>query len=138
MRALVVDTDVVSYLFKQDSRSGFYEQYVNDDSVPAISFMTLAELEQWAILRNLGQERQNRLARFISNRFIVADSNEALCKMWAQVRGVSHRAGRPIGVGDAWIAATALLYGAELVTHNANHFNFLPGLQIITEEGAGK
>jgi predicted nucleic acid-binding protein len=43
------------------------------------------------------------------------------------------RAGRQIDVADAGIAATALLYSAELVTHNAGHFDFLPGLQLITE-----
>jgi predicted nucleic acid-binding protein len=43
------------------------------------------------------------------------------------------RAGRQIDVADAWITATAILYGSELVTHNAGDFSFLPGLTIITE-----
>lgn len=133
MRAFVVDTDVASFLFKKDTRSRFYKQYVNDGAVTAISFMTLAELEQWAVLRNWGQQKREELAKFVSDRFIVVDSNDALCRMWAEVRGQAQRAGRQIDVADAWIAATAILYGAEMVTHNANHFDFLPGLQIITE-----
>lgn len=133
MRAFIVDTDVASFLFKGDTRAKFYKQYVNDNAVTAISFMTLAELEQWAILRSWGQDKRDELANFVYNNFIIVDSNEALCKMWAEVRSQAQRAGRQVEVADAWIAATAILYGAELVTHNAGHFDFLPGLQIITE-----
>jgi len=133
MRSFIVDTDVASFLFKGDTRGQFYKQYVNDDAVTAISFMTLAELKQWAVLRNWGPAKRDELAGFVSDSFIVADSNEALCEMWAEVRGLAQRVGRQIDVADAWIAATAMLYNAELVTHNANHFDFLPGLTIITE-----
>jgi len=49
------------------------------------------------------------------------------------VTEAARRMGRVIRPNDAWIAATALLYGGELVAHNAADFNFLPGLTIITE-----
>jgi predicted nucleic acid-binding protein len=42
----------------------------------------------------------------------VIDSNAAICRKWAEVRGQAKRAGRKIETADAWIAATALLYGA--------------------------
>lgn len=133
MRTFIVDTNVASFLFKKDTRGEFYKQYVNDDAVTAISFQTLAELEQWAALRGWGQRKREELATFVNNRFIVVDSDETLCRMWAEVRRLAQRAGRRIDVADAWIAATAILYGAELVTHNARHFDFLPALTVITE-----
>ncbi len=77
-----------------------------------------------------------RLARMGSKRYRAIpyrDSHEALCTMWAEVRGQAQRAGPHIETADAWIAATALLYNAELVTHNAGDFDFLSGLRIITE-----
>jgi predicted nucleic acid-binding protein len=40
---------------------------------------------------------------------------------------------RPIGVADAWIAATALAHGIELVTHNPADFAGIPGLTVVTE-----
>lgn len=46
----------------------------------------------------------------------------------------ARRAGRPIQTADAWIAATALLYGATLVTHNAADFAGVPGLLVVAEE----
>lgn len=39
MQMLVVDTDVVSYLFKKDTRAALYESHLLS-TLPAISFMT--------------------------------------------------------------------------------------------------
>ena len=133
MRVFIVDTNVVSFIFKHNTHGEFYKQYVNDDSVCAICFQTLAELEQWAAIYKWGDKKRDELRAFIENGFIVVDSDVALCRIWAEVRAVTRKLGRSIDNADAWIAATALLYGAELVTHNASHFDFLPGLRIITE-----
>ena len=132
MRALIVDTNVASFLFKGDTRADLYTPHLAD-AIPGLSFMSLAELEQWAILRNWGAQKHAEMLRFVKEGFVVIDSNEALCRMWAEVKGHARRAGRKIETADAWVAATALLYGLELVTHNASDFHYLPGLQVITE-----
>jgi hypothetical protein len=51
MNAVVVDTDVVSLVFKADSRA---EKYVSALSAPdlLVSFMTEAELERWILQRD--------------------------------------------------------------------------------------
>jgi predicted nucleic acid-binding protein len=134
MRVVIVDTDVASFIFKGDTRGALYDPHIDeDDTLPAISFMTRAELEQWAVLHNWGQTKRDQLRAFIEDGFVTVDSNEALCRMWAEIRGQAQRAGRHIETADAWIAATALLYNAGLVTHNAGDFDFLSGIQIITE-----
>jgi predicted nucleic acid-binding protein len=46
---VVLDTDVVSFLFKSDNRAQLYLPHLRDRQW-LISFMTEAELEQWAIL----------------------------------------------------------------------------------------
>jgi len=43
MRSLLIDTDVVSFLFKRDTRAELYRAHL-DDALQLISFMTLAEL----------------------------------------------------------------------------------------------
>lgn len=53
MQTVVVDTDVVSYLFKQDTRAILYQPHLLQ-ALPAISFMTLAEMERWALVKNWG------------------------------------------------------------------------------------
>jgi predicted nucleic acid-binding protein len=132
MTAVIVDTDVASFLHKGDTRGDLYQPHLAG-AVASISFMTLAELEQWAVLRNWGARRHAELLRFVKDHFIVVDSNAALCRKWAEVRGQVKRDGRHIETADAWIAATALLYGAPLITHNAGDFVNLPGLTVITE-----
>jgi predicted nucleic acid-binding protein len=42
------------------------------------------------------------------------------------------KAGRPMKAGDAWIAATARLIGAPLVTNNRKDFEPVPGLTVIS------
>jgi tRNA(fMet)-specific endonuclease VapC len=69
----------------------------------------------------------------VLGRFAVIESDHSLCRQWAVVTETARRQGRKIETADAWIAATAILYGSELVTHNAADFNYLPGLTIITE-----
>jgi predicted nucleic acid-binding protein len=59
----------------------------------------------------------------------------ALCQEWAEVMDGADRAGTPVGVADAWIAATALTLACPLVTHNPTDFRGVSGLTIITEAG---
>src|SRR5262249_21013693 len=99
----------------------------------SISFMTLAELERWAIAKHWGSRRHAEMLSTGLSRFTVIESSHALCRKWAEVSATARRLGRVIHPNDAWIAATALLYGVELVTHNASDFDYLPGLTIITE-----
>jgi len=42
----------------------------------------------------------------------------------------SSRLGKPIGPNDLMIAATALVHGAVLITHNTREFSRVEGLQI--------
>lgn len=141
MKVVIMDTDVVSYQFKGDTRSALYTPHLAG-TLSAISFMTLAELQQWAIFHNWGKRKQGALMEFISENFVIVDSNEALCFKWAEVKSAVRNVGRHIetaNVGrhietaDAWVAATALLYGAPLVTHNATDFEHIPNLNIVTE-----
>lgn len=134
MRVVIVDTDVASFIFKGDTRGALYDPHIDvATTLPAISFMTRAELEQWAVLYNWGQAKRDQLRAFIEDGFVTIESNEALSTMWAEIRGQAQRAGRHIETADAWIAATALLYKAPLVTHNASDFDFLSDIQIITK-----
>lgn len=133
MQVVIVDTDVVSYIFKNDTRGALYEPHLTN-AVASISFMTLAELEQWTVLHNWGARRHADLLQFIKRRFVVVDSNAALCRQWAELRGSVKAQGGVIETADAWVAATALLYAAPLITHNADDFALVTGLSVISEK----
>src|SRR5258706_15148922 len=108
MKVALVDTDVVSILFKQDTRAKIYETHIADRLL-YISFMTLAELDQWALVRNWGRDRPTELGEYLRP-FSVLYADRKIFLKWAEVSDKSRRIGRPIETADAWIAATALLY----------------------------
>ena len=51
------------------------------------------------------------------------------------MRNQSQRKGRQIGVADAWIAATAFVLNAPLVTDNPKDYRHLEGLELISVVG---
>jgi predicted nucleic acid-binding protein len=133
MPAVVVDTCVLSGLFRGGSLATSYRQHVVGRSL-VISFMTLAELYRWPLERNWGERRRRELEAFVNRRSVVYPFNRALCRQWAITSHQASRNGHPIQAADAWIAATAMLHGIPLVTHNRRHFEVLqPDLTLITE-----
>ena len=131
MEYVLVDTDVISYIFKEDTRGDFYEHHL-ENKLGIVSFMTIAELDSWATIHNWGDRKRNELELFLSN-YTVIESDRELCRSWAAVHFQARRGGRKIETSDAWIAATALLYQIPLVSHNRKHFDWIKGLQLISE-----
>lgn len=129
----VVDTDVVSFLFKRDTRAELYRAALADNAL-AVSFQTVAELDRWAVERNWGQERRNRMDSYLE-RFVVVLPDRRLCRVWAEVGAGARRRGRPIQTADAWIAATALALGASLVTHNVDDYAGVDDLRLLPGSG---
>jgi len=127
MNSVVLDTDVVSFLFKGDTRAKDYFHCLENRQW-LISFMTEAELEQWALLANWSGKRVEWLRIFLRRAVIVPSSHD-LVLQWAQTMVAARRRGRRIETADAWIAATALLYDAPLITHNKVDYAGVPGLR---------
>src|SRR5713226_1199133 len=124
--ALVVDTNVVSFQFKRDTRARLYQPHLAGQQC-VLSFMTLAELDRWAKERNWGPARQVRLDRHV-RRFAIIFADRILCRWWAEACDRARRGGLPISSNDAWIAATALAMDVPLVTHNPGDYSGVSGL----------
>lgn len=129
--AIVLDTDVVSYLYKQDTRAELYRPHLNDPPF-IISFMTLAELRRWCLERSWGEKRRQELENYLT-RYLVVHSEDRICARWADATTTARSNGRPIAASDAWVAATALFLGVPLVSHNGGHYSGVEGLQVISE-----
>ncbi|PZU97569.1 MAG: twitching motility protein PilT [Leptolyngbya sp.] len=129
MALLLIDTDIASFIFKGSDYADPYLPILNGQEL-ALSFMTVAELFQWAILRQWGDRRLSQLEQYLSN-YLVVPVDQPLCREWARVRSDRQSGGRPISPQDAWIAATALRYSLPLVTHNTKDFLGIGGLQLI-------
>jgi predicted nucleic acid-binding protein len=126
----VVDTNVVSMLFKSRPEARFYESYLVSKE-PAVSFMTIAELNFWPLVGRWGIERIEELNDFLAD-FTVLPCTDEVCIRWADLTYEARSAGRPISCADAWIAATALVYGAVLLTHNVKDFAGLSSVDVIS------
>lgn len=107
--SVVVDTDVLSYLAKGDSRASLFREHL-EGKLLAVSFMTVAELDRWALERRWGDKRRASLDELLK-RFVVHSFTRQLALTWAEVTVQSARAGRIVHCADAWIAATAVLHG---------------------------
>ena len=128
---LVVDTDVASFVFKWHPE--FAPQYVGiiRGAQLVVSFMTVAEMRQWAQDANWGPRKCDVLEAYLGD-FSVLHSDSLLCSTWAAVRSESVRKGHQISSADAWIAATALVLSAPLVTNNPRDYRHLDNLQLLS------
>src|SRR5438445_774143 len=98
MAAVVVDSDIVSYQFKRDSRAARYAPHLAGRQC-FVSFITLAELDGWALERRWGTARRTKLNRHL-RKFAVLYGDRLLCSWWAEATYRARRNGRPINPAD--------------------------------------
>lgn len=132
MESLVLDTNIISFLMRNDSRIRLYLPHF-EDSILAISFMTVAELYEGAYRKGWDATKFADLELEIEKYALIPHS-AATCRLWGQIRAQRRR--QPIAVDDAWIAAAALGLDCPLLTHNPGDFQGIAGLKIITEHKA--
>jgi len=128
---LVVDTDVASFIFKWHLE--FAPRYVDiiRGAELIVCFMTLAEMRQGALDANWGTRKCDVLETYLAD-FSVLHSDSLLCSTWAAVRNESVYKGHQISSADAWIAATALVLSAPLVTNNPKDYQHLDKLRLVS------
>lgn len=114
--AAVLDTSVVSLIFNRNPLLALYLLHLQN-AVWLVSFQTVAEMRFGARKANWGAGRQQDLERFLQ-RFQIVPYSDALATHWAEVMLEAQRAGLRLEAGDAWIAATARLLNAPLLTHD--------------------
>jgi tRNA(fMet)-specific endonuclease VapC len=131
MKAVVVDTDVVSFAFKGDTRFRPYATELTHASL-IVSFMTVAELRLWGRVQSWREPRVEQLMDYLSSEFAIHPATRQLCDVWAELKFEARRKGRGLDTADAWIAATAIVLGVPLVTHNRRDFDFLSRLSLVS------
>jgi tRNA(fMet)-specific endonuclease VapC len=95
----------------------------------AIPSVVLYELEMGIAQSNQPLKRRSQLDELLAT-VIVLPFDAAAAKRAAGVSTLLRRAGTAIGPMDNLIAATALAYGATLVTHNTKEFRRVRGLDL--------
>jgi tRNA(fMet)-specific endonuclease VapC len=135
MDEVLLDTDVFSFLLRQeDTRASIYRPHILDRIV-VISYVTIGELYFWAEGKKWQAERLRLMEQTIRATTVVQYDLE-VCRTYARLKcGIRNPSGshRVIGDNDLWIAACAVRHGLPLITHNRRHFEGIAGLNIICE-----
>jgi tRNA(fMet)-specific endonuclease VapC len=126
----LVDTDVVSFLFKTHALAPAYQTILAGRAL-AVSLITLAEIEYGMEVKNWGTSRRDLMRRFLAP-FAVVSPDAGTARVWARIKSGCDKKGRPIAFADAWIAATAVQLNIPLVTHNAADYQAVENLTILT------
>ena len=127
---IVIDTNVVSYLYRADTRAVHYRTLIAEKRT-TISVVTVGELLYGAYRANWSDRRTNELLAFARS-FIVTSVNGTVAEYWGRIRAEASAAGKTLPLTDAWIAATALTLECPLVTHNPSDFASIEDLQVIS------
>ena len=127
----LLDTNAVSEWVKPRPNPGLIHwiESADEDRV-FLSVISLAEL-RYGVERMPGGARRSRLEQWLRNelplrfegRILPVDPNVA--EAWGKTVSRSEAMGRPIGVMDAFLAATAEVHRLTLVTRNASDFTTL-------------
>jgi len=129
MDAVLLDTDVFSFLIRPgDTRGDLYGPLVKGKTV-ALSFISVAELYVWATTRGWGAQKLAVFEERLKACVIIPYDLE-LCKTYARIKA-QLPAGQVIPVNDFWIAVCAIRHSIPLLTHNKRDFEKVPGLRLL-------
>ena len=126
---ILVDTDVVSYLFKGHPLARAFAARLEGNHL-CISFVTLAEIEFGMKAAHWGSSRTHAMRAHLA-KFEVVQTSPDLCLMWADVTSESISLGKRMSQHDAWIAATSIHLDAPLATNNRKDFRHLDRLKFL-------
>lgn len=126
---VVVDTNVVSYIYRNDPIASQYTQQMRNHRA-VISFQTYEELLFGVLIANWGQRRRDQLFSYVEATYEIVGYYLELVNICARLRAASRNRGQELSVADTWIAATAIWLDCPLLSHDKD-FGNPPDLQVI-------
>ncbi len=133
MDYVALDTDVASNLIKHQVPPVLLAKLAG--YAPCVTFVTLAELTEWAIVRAWGRRTVAVLDRWLATVPVIG-YDEEVARRWGRLSAQARRAGRPRPVNDMWNAACCLAENLPLATLNVkDYLDFTEhGLKIISSD----
>lgn len=130
MGRVVLDTSVWIHIERTRTSKGLIEQ--GDELIMAAA--ALAELRVAQNSASRSKSAREETKRVIESFMIdssFAPIDDRTTAIFAELKAFTQTQGRPMGVNDLWIAASAIQYKAELATLDKSaYFEGLPGLQV--------
>lgn len=137
MDAVLLHTDVFSYLLKRgDTRAESYRRHVKNKTI-AVSFVTVGKLYAWAETRQWSAAHCADLETRLRSVLVVPYDLD-VCRAYGRLVSLETSEGtaRNLAANDRWIVACALRHGLVLVSNNRRHFEGIPDLKLISEAPA--
>jgi len=115
----LLDTNILVHLIRKDAvweRVRTTYQPLLVDPSPIISVVTAGELRSLALQFNWKVEKMNEMEFYLGYMKRVSIDDNEIIRAYAVIDAHCQRIGQPLGKNDAWIAATASVTGARLLT----------------------
>ncbi|MFA4662361.1 type II toxin-antitoxin system VapC family toxin [Pyrococcus kukulkanii] len=119
----LIDTDVLIDVLRGMKEAKEFLLEIADEGL-FISVITLSELLSGKETRD--PVKKEKLLRFLRKHFQILPIDEEIGILGGEIRRDYN-----IGLGDAIIAATAIVHGLSVVTENIRHFSKVEGLRVI-------
>lgn len=131
MDYIALDTDVASNLIKRKVPPTLLAKLAR--YAPCITFVTLGELTEWAIVRAWGPRNLAVLDHWLGT-VPVLGYDEEVARTWGRLSAQTRKAGRPRPINDMWNAACCLTEKLPLATLNIKDYQDFTehGLRLIT------
>ncbi len=122
--SFLLDTDVCSGYLRNPGP--LFHRFVQHSGQLNVSVITLAELYAWTLGRRTSPKYQAGLNDMLQ-KIAILDFDHAIVRRFGEVRAQLLDQGQSAPPMDMLIAATALVHGLTVVTHNVADFSHLPG-----------
>ncbi len=132
MSYVALDTDVVSKLIKRQLPATLLARLA--DRSPCVTFVTIAELTEWAIIRSWRQRSHAELDSWLAG-VPTLEYDDEVARTWGSPSAAARQRGRPRPINDMWNAACCLSAAVPLATLNPKDyldFRHEHGLQLLT------
>lgn len=127
----LLDTSALSELVKRRPNERFIGRLrQTDPAALCTAVVCVMELRYGAWLRPDREAFWERIAADILSRVRIMEFGQREALVAGEMLAYLRRAGRPVGLEDVLIAATARSYGYTVITHNLRHFERLPEVKV--------
>jgi tRNA(fMet)-specific endonuclease VapC len=125
--SFLLDTDTCSAHLKRPGKlTARFLQYIGRLHVSAV---TVAELYKWALRAKAPPQRLQGVLDML-NDMTFLEVNQDVARKFGELRAALVDAGQPKPQLDLLIAATAVVHGLTLVTHNTQDYLAISGLAL--------
>lgn len=125
----LLDTNVLSEVMKQHPKA-VQRAAAYLESMPCLSISIITRYEVRRGLAAKAAAKQMAAFDVFCDAMEIVQVDEPVVTRASEVYAYLRRRGVTIGDADVLIAATALVHGMTLATHNVRHFEQVPGLVI--------